>query len=463
MRATALVAAALFGTTLAAWAPAINSDEVTSAPLADQQTEIRASIGGGSGRQPRLAIPAFLITGVDAEVQEASTTLAEVLWNDLDFEREFQMISQQGVSQIPAAPAEALPYDLWNQVGADEVLVGNVRRVDGNIQLDVRVMSVERKVSTFGRRYTCSLRGVRLCAHTIADEVHKERFGLDGVARTKFAFTSDRDGDRLGDTIEARSVKEVYVSDYDGHRASRVTTRGSLNLAPAWAPDSRAIVYQSHQSGFVDIYVQKLYEAQAQLARPARGTDRTQNFLPDWSPDGTRIAYASSKDGNWDIYVVNVDGSDMRQLTADKATDSSPTWSPNGTQIAFTSNRGGSNQIYMMSADGGPVTRLTSEPQRADRPTWAGGYIVYSAHTPDDRVEIKRIDVGTRKVDQLTDGASNESPTVAPNGRHIAFVTTRWGKNEQIAVMNLDGKNVRQVTFVGNNRYPSWSASPQGR
>jgi TolB protein len=78
-------------------------------------------------------------------------------------------------------------------------------------------------------------------------------------------------------------------------------------------------------------------------------------------------------------------------------------------------------------------------------------------------VEIKRIDVGTRKVDQLTDGASNESPTVAPNGRHIAFVTTRWGKGEQIAVMNLDGKNVRQVTFVGNNRYPSWSASPQGR
>ncbi len=51
----------------------------------------------------------------------------------------------------------------------------------------------------------------------------------------------------------------------------------------------------------------------------------------------------------------------------------------------------------------------------------------------------------------------------APNGRHIACVTTRGGKGEQITVMSLDGKNVRQVTLVGNNRYPSWSASPKGR
>jgi TolB protein len=58
---------------------------------------------------------------------------------------------------------------------------------------------------------------------------------------------------------------------------------------------------------------------------------------------------------------------------------------------------------------------------------------------------------------QLTNGpGNNESPTVAPNGRHIAFVTTRWGK-EQIAIMDADGNNVRQITFTGNNRYPSWS------
>jgi len=260
----------------------------------------------------------------------------------------------------------------------------------------------------------------------------------------------------MGGTIEARSIKEVYVADYDGFRPSRVTVRGSLNLAPSWSPDSRAIVYQSHQSGFVDIYVQKLYEVQVQLGRPARGTDRAQNFLPAWSPDGTHIAYASSRDGNWEIYVVKVDGTDMRRLTSHPSDDSAPAWSPNGTQIAFTSDRGGSNQIYIMSADGGPATKITSEPRKADRPTWALDFIAYSAEVPGG-VEIKKVNVGTRQVVQLTDGpGSNESPTVSPNGRHIAFVTTRWGK-EHIAVMDADGKNVRQITFAGNNRYPRWS------
>lgn len=456
MRVCFLLASALCGAALAAWAPPLDPTEVISSTLGEQQTEIRTSIGGISGRLPRLAIPAFIMTGVDAELLEAAKTLGDVLWKDLEFEREFQMISQAGAAQVPSTPAESLPYESWNQIGADDVLVGSAVRADGNLQLDVRVINVERKVPTFGKRYTCSLRGVRLCAHTIADELHKERFGLDGVARTKFAFVSDRDGERMGGMIEQRSIKEVYIADYDGFRPSRVTVRGSLNLAPSWSPDSRAIVYQSHQSGFVDIYVQKLYEVQVQLGRPARGTDRAQNFLPAWSPDGTRIAYASSRDGNWEIYVVKIDGTDMRRLTSHPSDDSAPAWSPNGTQIAFTSDRGGSNQIYIMSADGGPATKITSEPRKADRPTWALDFIAYSAEVPGG-VEIKKVSIGTRDVVQLTDGpGSNESPTVSPNGRHIAFVTTRWGK-EHIAVMDADGKNVRQITFTGNNRYPRWS------
>ena len=74
------------------------------------------------------------------------------------------------------------------------------------------------------------------------------------------------------------------------------------------------------------------------------------------------------------------------------------------------------------------------------------------------RITIRGSIVGTRQEVHLTNGpGNNESPTVAPNGRHIAFVTTRWGNKEQIAIMDADGANVRQITFTGNNRYPSWS------
>ena len=51
---------------------------------------------------------------------------------------------------------------------------------------------------------------------------------------------------------------------------------------------------------------------------------------------------------------------------------------------------------------------------------------------------------------------SNESPAFSPNGRHIAFTSTRAGK-DQIFTIDRDGQNLRQLTKAGENRYPNWS------
>ena len=56
----------------------------------------------------------------------------------------------------------------------------------------------------------------------------------------------------------------------------------------------------------------------------------------------------------------------------------------------------------------------------------------------------------------LTDGVgSNESPAIAPNGRHIAFVTTRWG-HKQLAIIDRTGQNIQKITEVGDNEHPTW-------
>jgi TolB protein len=67
------------------------------------------------------------------------------------------------------------------------------------------------------------------------------------------------------------------------------------------------------------------------------------------------------------------------------------------------------------------------------------------------------IDVATRQVRQLTFGeGTNESPAFAPNGRHLAFSSTRSGKT-QIFTIARDGKDLRQITRTGNNYQPDWS------
>jgi TolB protein len=434
----------------------------------DQQkppTEVVVNIVGPDGKAPRLAVAEFAVTGDEATKAAAATT-SQVLFDDLEFEREFLMIARAASAKVPAAPAESLPYDTWNELGADAVLTGTVTQAGTTMTVEIRIMSVEKRASTFGKRYACPARDPRYCAHTIADEVHKELFNLDGIARTKLAFASDRDGERLGGTIQDRSIQEIYISDYDGGKQLRLTPHRSLNITPAWSPDNRFVAYTSYTSGFPDVVIQSIYEARAAV-RPVRGTPAKQNFFPAFSPDGTRIAYASSRDTdekggrNFEIYTSRVDGTDERRLTSHPGADSTPTWSPNGQQIAFTSDRSGSNQLYLISADGGPVTRLPTGGGKVDRPTWSPppfNYIAYTAEVSPGNHQVRMIEIGTNKVTTLTEGlnGTSESPSVAPNGRHIAFVTTHFGK-QHVAIIGRDGKLERRVTLTGNNRFPSWS------
>ena len=71
--------------------------------------------------------------------------------------------------------------------------------------------------------------------------------------------------------------------------------------------------------------------------------------------------------------------------------------------------------------------------------------------------DIKILDLATREVRQLTFGeGTNESPAFSPNGRHIAFSSTRSGKT-QIFTMSRTGQDLKQITRTGNNNQPDWS------
>jgi len=180
------------------------------------------------------------------------------------------------------------------------------------------------------------------------------------------------------------------------------------------------------------------------------------------SPDGTKIAFMSNRSGDMEIWVVNIDGTGLTNLTnSPRSYETTPTWSPTGAQIAFVSDRSGQPKIYWMTANGTGIEALTSE--RGDRPTWSReGFIAFTAgQAPGSDIAI--FDVTTRRTRILTDGlGTNGSPSVSPNGRHIAFVTSRYGK-EQVAIIDQDGKNIRRITEVGNNTYPNWQPITGGR
>ena len=156
--------------------------------------------------------------------------------------------------------------------------------------------------------------------------------------------------------------------------------------------------------------------------------------------------------------AMSPDGSNVRRLTNHPAIDVTPTWSPTGTQIAFTSDRSGTPQIYVIAPDGTGLRRISFE-TFADRPTWSPApynEIAFAARTGPG-FDIKILNLAEGVTRQITFGeGTNESPAWSPNGRHLAFTSTRAGRT-QVFTVDRDGRNVRQITKDGNNTTPHWS------
>lgn len=419
------------------------------------QTGVEVRLTGEPGTPPRLAIPDLLALSPDKEVQEAAKVIGQVLWDDMDFEREFYMIPRDTYKSIPPATSIAeVPFDRWRELGADGVVIGTVQRAATGIRVEMRLYNVRAQQQSYGREYTGSAANPRLYAHTMADEIHLSQRSLRGVARTKLAFTSDRNRDPVANTVEKREVKEIYVGDYDGANQRRITINRTLNITPNWSPDGRSIAYTSYRKQLPDILISNIFVGT--LEEPAKGIG--QNFLPVFSPDGKQIAFMSNRDGNSEIYVMNRDGSGVRRLTDNPAIESTPTWSPTGTQIAFTSDRTGTPQIYVVGPDGTGLRRLTFE-SFADRATWSPApynEIAFASRTGPG-FDIKILSLADGVTRQITFGeGTNESPAWSPNGRHLAFSSTRAGR-VQIFTVDRDGRNVRQITRDGNNTTPNWS------
>ena len=96
----------------------------------------------------------------------------------------------------------------------------------------------------------------------------------------------------------------------------------------------------------------------------------------------------------------------------------------------------GAAEDLHMNADGTGQRMLVGE-GCSDRPTWSRGPFNEIAYAPQTGpgYDIKMYSFATGKATKITDGiGSNESPAFAPNGRHIAFTSTRNGKAQIFTV-----------------------------
>ena len=202
---------------------------------------------------------------------------------------------------------------------------------------------------------------------------------------------------------------------------------------------------------------------------------------PSWSPDKQQIVFQRSSNakggekdkkggGNNDIYVMDKEGKNLRQLTDHPSDDRHPTWSPDGKQIAFISNRDGgkASAIYVMDTVGNNLRRLTNDVKFTwiDSPDWSpdGKQIVFTSMVINKDAKKKSSEIYVINVDgknprQVAKNPKltwTESPKWSPDGRQIIFSSGRTG-NYEVYMMDSNGENLRNLTNHPAPDYqPSW-------
>ncbi len=104
---------------------------------------------------------------------------------------------------------------------------------------------------------------------------------------------------------------------------------------------------------------------------------------PQLSPDGKRVAFTigvANKVENrtlTHIYTVDVDGSDLKQITKGNSSHSQPRWSPDGKHIAYVTG----GQIWLMEEDGDDSKQVTRISTGAGGPVWSpdGKWIAFGS------------------------------------------------------------------------------------
>jgi CSLREA domain-containing protein len=168
-----------------------------------------------------------------------------------------------------------------------------------------------------------------------------------------------------------------------------------------------------------------------------------------FSSDRTTGAGVNNPEGDLEIFAMNPNGSGLKQLTKNKATEDYPSYSADGKRIAFQSGRTGDTEIFVMNSDGTQQTNLTKNPASDSRPTFSpdGKKVLFSSSRDGGHSDLFVMNLdGKQQINLTTDPAADFNATFSPEGDEVAFVKKELGADPEIFAMNPDGSGQAPLT-----------------
>jgi TolB protein len=253
-------------------------------------------------------------------------------------------------------------------------------------------------------------------------------------------------------TINADGSNQVNISPSD-------TIRSYQNVQ--WFPQKDKILFNAsgYNSQISGIYV--MNADGSNLKYLSKGFWDYNSIL---SPDGTKIVTNITDKG---VCIIDLNGTVLSILTTEYGSKAS--WSPDGKYVIFSTGTYG-DYINVFNSEGTEIASVyknfsfklfqwSSDSKKilATKGTSEGG----------DKGDIYLIDypslianneLNDDNLKALTITGEDYDPCFSPDGTKIAFASRR-DDNEELYVMDIDGKNQRRVLITSQyEQIPSWSS-----
>ena len=152
---------------------------------------------------------------------------------------------------------------------------------------------------------------------------------------------------------------DIVLFDKTGSYKKIITDQKYDDFYPQFSKDDLTIFYQKKLSNTnMEIFSNDLEGSyEFNLSRNKANDYISRN--PSISLNNEKIVFTSDRTGYLDVFIMNLDGSNVRNLTSSKFDDLSPTFSPKHNKVAFISNREGNNDVFVMNLDNNEIINIT--------------------------------------------------------------------------------------------------------
>lgn len=332
----------------------------------------------------------------------------------------FQVLDPKSFTANLAQEGTSIDPSSWRNIGAEAVVKGSSAMRGSNVHLELRLFVPSRgSDAVLKREYDVPPNGIRGAVHQFDNEVVKYLTGTAGSFGGRLVFSA----------TTGRGQKGIFSIESDGHGLGRLPAVSNVALAPAVGPGG---IY--YAGGLADGSYQLF-----KVGNPAAVLKHA-GLIFGVAFGGGKMALVISQNGASDIWVGNPDGTGLSKVT-NGGLNTHPAFGPGG-QLAYVSNAGGAPQIYVNGKRASFSGTYNMAPVWCNDPE--GVKLLYMGRDGASW-DIFSVDAGGGNLRRLTQNqGSNTYPACSPDGRMVAFFSTRGG----LFISNPQGQNQQKIADV---------------